>query len=287
MNKKLKIIKSKTSLVFDVIFRFPVKFFKRCSLLIKEQFGLDFEKLFFAIASIFRYIHGYCNFRMTCASKVTISPCLTDYLSTAGDVTSEYFVNDLFVAQMIFDNKPQKHVDIGSRLDGFVAHIASYREVEVFDIRPLSCRSKNIRFNQMDMMKPPSRRYWDYADSISCIHALEHFGLGRYGDPIDAGGFHTGLKNIMKLLKVNGLLYLSIPLGKDRVEFNSHRITNPLNLLRFTESCGFDLEGFYYLKDGVMQEAKDIETIFKKISLERYVLGTFVMRRSSPEVREK
>lgn len=250
-------------------------------MLVKEQFGLDFTRLFFVLALIPRYISSYWKFRRLYTGKMTINPCLADHLNLAGDVTSEYFVNDLFVAQKIFDSKPQRHVDIGSRLDGFVAHVAAFREVEIFDIRPITCNSKNIKFNQLDIMKVPKNRYTNYSDSISSLHALEHFGLGRYGDPISAEGFYEGLSNIMSMLKINGIFYLSVPLGVERVGFNSHRIINPLNLIKFIKSYGFSLESFFYLKNGAMMEAKNIERIIKKISLERYVLGTFIMKRTS------
>mgnify|MGYP000382217343 CR=1 FL=1 len=37
-------------------------------------------------------------------------------------------------------------------------------------------------------------------DSVSCLHALEHFGLGRYGAPICYDGYFIGFKNITNLL---------------------------------------------------------------------------------------
>ena len=56
---------------------------------------------------------------------------------------------------MIYDSKPKWHVDIGSRLDSFVAHVASFREIEVIDIRPLDQSiHKNIKFLQADMINP-------------------------------------------------------------------------------------------------------------------------------------
>ena len=39
---------------------------------------------------------------------------------------------------MIYAARPEKHVDVGSRVDGFVAHVASFREIEVFDVRPIA-----------------------------------------------------------------------------------------------------------------------------------------------------
>lgn len=83
-------------------------------------------------------------------------------------------------------------------------------------------------------------------DSISCLHALEHFGLGRYGDPIDPMGHERGLKNIVGALSCGGRLYISFPISNQpRVGFNAHRvfeptwilnlqfIANSLSLLRF------------------------------------------------------
>jgi hypothetical protein len=61
-------------------------------------------------------------------------------------------------------------------VDGFVAHVSIYREIEVFDIRPLDNKVDGIIFRQADLMKL-DEKYIDYCDSISCLHAIEHFGL--------------------------------------------------------------------------------------------------------------
>jgi len=62
---------------------------------------------------------------------------LDDRFDQSGTASGHYFHQDLLVASRIFINNPEKHVDIGSRIDGFVAHVASFREIEVFDIRSL------------------------------------------------------------------------------------------------------------------------------------------------------
>ncbi|MDR2286697.1 MAG: hypothetical protein LBE04_04375 [Prevotellaceae bacterium] len=99
-----------------------------------------------------------------------------------------YFYQDLYVAHKIHQNHPEKHIDIGSSISGFAAHVASYREIEVHDIRPLEKNIHNIKFKQCDLMKLNSDNI-EYTDSISCLHALEHFGLGRYGDRICYDGY--------------------------------------------------------------------------------------------------
>lgn len=150
-------------------------------------------------------------------------PCYEDIEDNAGSIPTHYFFQDLYVAQRIFFNRPFRHVDIGSRVDGFVAHVATFREIEVFDIRPLDIPVTNVKFTQIDITQDPGS-FLESIDSISCLHALEHFGLGRYGDPICFDGFYTGFLNITKLLKRGGTFYFSVPIGPQRVEFHGQRI---------------------------------------------------------------
>ena len=69
--------------------------------------------------------------------SVGLYPILSDRYDSAGVATGHYFHQDLLVAKFIYENKPMRHVDIGSRIDGFVAHVASFRDIEVVDIREL------------------------------------------------------------------------------------------------------------------------------------------------------
>lgn len=151
-------------------------------------------------------------------------PCLEDKNAFSGIASGQYFHQDLFVAQHIFKTNPQRHVDIGSRVDGFVAHVATFRTIEVFDVRTLVSKTDNIIFHQMDLtVENPD--YSNYCDSLSCLHALEHFGLGRYGDKIDPDGHIKGFNNMSKILKKNGVFYFSVPISThQRIEFNAHRI---------------------------------------------------------------
>ena len=156
---------------------------------------------------------------------------LDDFKKTAGINKGHYFHQDLLVAQFIYENKPKRHIDIGSKIDGFVSHVASFREIEVLDIRKLDkTNHKNIKFTQMDIMQQNNEI--GYTDSLSCLHALEHFGLGRYNDEIDIDGYKKGLRNMIQLLKKGGYFYVSFPIGSsDEVYFNAHRIFHPKSIL--------------------------------------------------------
>jgi hypothetical protein len=145
-----------------------------------------------------------------------IYPVLGDRFKSGGSLTDHYFYQDLVVARRIFENNPQKHIDVGSRIDGFVAHVASFRKIEVFDIRPLERVIPNVRFIQTDFMNI-GPELSNYTDSASCLHALEHFGLGRYGDPLDPEGHIKGINSISNVLKTGGKFYFSSPIGPLRV----------------------------------------------------------------------
>jgi SAM-dependent methyltransferase len=174
-------------------------------------------------------------------------PCLEDRCQESGTAKGHYFHQDLLVAGRIFTNQPTRHADIGSRIDGLVAHVASFREIEVLDIRDLTSPTSNILFQRADLMDPEFTLA-DYYDSVSCLHALEHFGLGRYGDRIDYRGHLMGWENIHRMLKAGGKLYFSVPIGDQRIEFNAHRVFSVPYLLNMIEGR-YCLDAFSYVND--------------------------------------
>lgn len=174
-------------------------------------------------------------------------PCLDGRSRESGTASGHYFHQDLLIANKIFKNNPAKHVDIGSRVDGLVAHVASFREIEVFDIRKLKSDIQNVRFNQVDLVDK-FLRLPDYCDSVSCLHALEHFGLGRYGDKVDYNGHLVGWENIYRLLKKNGKFYFSVPIGEQRIEFNAHRVFSLKYLLTLFDGK-YKIDSFAYVND--------------------------------------
>jgi hypothetical protein len=50
------------------------------------------------------------------------------------------------------------------------------------------------------------------------------------------------------LLKVKGILYLSVPIGKEIIEFNAHRVFSIDSILKMTKS-DYHLKGFSYVDD--------------------------------------
>jgi hypothetical protein len=216
--------------------------------------GIDLPKLCSVIMGLPFYFRSLLLYRRQQKKRLMqfkfgkLYPCVEDRFSEGGNVRGYYFHQDLLVARRIFENNPELHVDVGSRIDGFVAHVASFRPIEIFDIRQLTSKIHNVNYNQCDMMGVLPICYYNYCDSLSCLHALEHFGLGRYGDPIRYDGYSEGFLNLHKMLKRNGKLYFSVPIGPQRVEFNAHRVFSLEYLIEWINNF-YVIDAFSYVDD--------------------------------------
>lgn len=175
-------------------------------------------------------------------------PQLLDRSEPAGIASGGYFHQDLHVARKVFAGRPARHVDVGSRIDGFVAHVAVFCPVLVLDIRPLTAKVQNVEFRQADLTDPPADLV-GRCESVSTLHALEHFGLGRYGDPIDPRGHLKGFAAVASLVAPGGTLYFSGPIGPQRVEFDAHRVWAAGTMLALAREHGFEPLAVSYVDD--------------------------------------
>ena len=180
--------------------------------------------------------------------KLRFSPVLADLYDQSGVAKGHYFHQDLWASRRIFELKPQNHIDVGSRIDGFVAHVLTFMDVDIIDVRPLESQIKGLRFIKKDMMAEDDIEIYGY-ESVSCLHALEHFGLGRYKDPLDWDGWKKGIVNISNLIKKGGRMYLSVPIGEQVIEFNAHRIFLPRTIIDQCGFCGLELVDFSFIDD--------------------------------------
>lgn len=210
------------------------------------NFGINllrFKKIF----QLPKFFSDFFKFKILNGKIDYLFPIIGEHAESGGYVIPHYFNQDIIVASYIFINKPLKHVDVGSRLDGFISHVASFREIEVFDIRNIETKIKNIKFKKLDINQITSNLE-NYTDSLSCLHTIEHIGLGRYGDKVDPNGHKKSFCNLIKILKKNGILYISIPISKkNAVFFNAERRFNPLDILSWSDKV--ELKKFDYIDD--------------------------------------
>jgi SAM-dependent methyltransferase len=158
-------------------------------------------------------------------------PIYRDRFKEAADL-GDYFHQDLWAARKVFAARPARHIDVGSRIDGFVGHLLTFMAVEQVDIRPLANPPQGLHLIHADavtMQGFPD----DSLLSISSLHAAEHFGLGRYGDPIDPGAHIKFMRSLQRVLAPGGHLYFSVPIGpRDEVHFHAERVLNASTVMQ-------------------------------------------------------
>jgi len=254
--------------------------------LLSSQFGTDPQRFLRSLRGLPTYVRDWVVFRKSFAGKMKVMPCLHDRYEEGGATKNEYFWQDLLVARFIHAAKPVKHVDIGSRVDGFVGHVASFREIEVFDVRPITTLVPGVVFRQADLMNRsslPLTAGEGYCDSLSCLHAVEHFGLGRYGDPVDPQGYQRGIANMSQLLRPRGTFYLSAPIGQERVEFNANWVFDPRHIVLCAEAGDLTLQKLIIITPtNEPQEYSFDSDVLAYLALQRYLLGLFVFTKANP-----
>ena len=150
-------------------------------------------------------------------------PIIRDKYAVAGSI-GNYFFQDLWAAKKIIKSGTKMHFDIGSRIDGFIAHLlAADIDVTMIDVREFPSKVERLH-TILDDATTLHQIPDNSIRSMSALCSLEHFGLGRYGDPINPEGCFECFYNIQKKMKRGGELYISVPVGMERVEFNAHRI---------------------------------------------------------------
>jgi hypothetical protein len=215
-----------------------------------QCFGIDPLRFAASTKSIFPFLKSYLAARKSTTDSwpLSLMPALGDRGDSAGSARGHYFHMDLWAARNVFNGNFRKVVDVGSRVDGYVAHVLAFREIEVFDVRPMASPVKGMSFTQADMTAPVNLPE-GYADCVSCLHALEHFGLGRYGDPLDLNGWSKGLAGLTKILTSGGTLLLAVPVGRQRIEFDAHRVFHPETILTAAKALGLELTGIACVND--------------------------------------
>ena len=147
-------------------------------------------------------------------------PCVADRTATTG-FDRHYIYHTAWAARVLAATRPARHVDIGSSLY-FAALASAFMPIEFYDVRPADLDLDGLRCGAADLLRLP------FADrsveSLSCMHVLEHVGLGRYGDPLDPEGDVRAAGELGRTLAAGGQLLLVVPVGRPRVRFNAHRI---------------------------------------------------------------
>lgn len=170
-------------------------------------------------------------------------PCLFDNTKKTS-FDPHYTYHPAWAARIVARNKPSKHIDISSILH-FSTLVSAFVPVEFYDYRPAEVRLSNLACKEGDLTALP------FADgsveSLSCMHTIEHIGLGRYGDPLDPEGDMKAAKELARVLRPGGTFLFVTPLGNPRIEFNAHRVYSYAQVLDLFK--GLTLKEFSLIPD--------------------------------------
>lgn len=231
---------------------------------IEEQIGISPLKILSLPVRLFKYCirtyHFVCEYNSV---SWQVKPCLHDYFDSAGAYSSEYFWQDLVAARIVNMISPANIIDIGSRIDGYIANIASSRVINCLDIRDMKVKIPNVKFFRCDICKPldnqslPIKRF----EVVSSLHSLEHFGLGRYGDKISRNAWKIAITNMSRLCQQEGTLILSTYVGKPHIFYDSHRVFDIHQLIDELISNNFVLQKLQKINEAGAYEVEDLSQL--------------------------
>lgn len=201
-------------------------------------------------------------------------PCLDDATVSTG-FDRHYIYHPAWAARVLAGTRPKYHVDIASTLH-FCSIISAFVPVKFFDFRPapLTLSGLDSKAANVTNLGWPA----DSVDSLSCMHVLEHIGLGRYGDPIDPDGDLKAIRELIRVLKPGGDLLVVVPVGHPRICFNAHRIYDSKEFAEYF--YGLDLMEFSLIPDGEALDGLLVNPSFEFAAAQSYGCGCFWFKKS-------
>lgn len=170
-------------------------------------------------------------------------PCLVDWTAKT-PFDPHYFYQSAWMSRKLSNAAPMVHVDIGSSVL-MIGVISAFVPTLFLDYRPLYTSIKGLTSLGGDILHLPFAS--NTIQSLSCLHVIEHIGLGRYGDPLDPDGSKKAARELVRVLAQNGRLYLSTPVGCERLQFNAHRVFAPESIVSMFD--GLELVDFAIVDD--------------------------------------
>ncbi len=200
-------------------------------------------------------------------------PCLDDRTDTT-PFDPHYTYHTAWAARVIAELKPERHVDVASSLM-FVVALSAFVPVDFYDYRPANLSLSGLTSQSADLTKLP------FPDrsvaSLSCMHVVEHVGLGRYGDPLDPLGDVTAMRELQRVVAPGGSLLFVVPVGRPRVCYNAHRI---YGYEQITESFPeLRVRQFALIPDRMDQGGLILNAAPDLVARQKYGCGCFWMER--------
>ncbi|HEY2324823.1 MAG TPA: DUF268 domain-containing protein [Thermoanaerobaculia bacterium] len=137
-----------------------------------------------------------------------------------------------FAAKQLLRERPAKVMDIGSYRQ-FIIGLLARGEVITLDVRKRTpdCPTETVLTGDAKTIPLPD----DSLDAIVSLCAIEHFGLGRYGDEFDPEGDLKAFREMRRVIKPGGTLIFTTTMtgGRPTIWFNAHRVYDRAMLDQF------------------------------------------------------
>ncbi len=176
------------------------------------------------LAGYLRYFADWRQYgQMSGAEPIRLSdayPQVHDCTPTSPFDAHYFYVNGWAMRRVIAAT-PRFHVDIASQVI-FPNLLGAVLPVIFVDYRPLEARLTGVQCMGGNLLGLPFAS--GSIASLSCLHIVEHIGLGRYGDPLNPHGTYIATQELARVLAPGGNLFLATPIGRPRLCFNAHRI---------------------------------------------------------------
>jgi SAM-dependent methyltransferase len=173
-------------------------------------------------------------------------PFLYDSTAALG-FDRHYVYHTAWAARKIAAARPYVHVDISSLLY-FSTLVSAFVPVEFYDYRPATVELSGLTSRRADLCNLPFDSH--SITSLSCMHTVEHVGLGRYGDKLDYDGDLKAMRSLSRVLAPGGQLLFVVPVaGEPRIMFNAHRIYEPSMVIEVFSREGLQLQEFALIAD--------------------------------------
>jgi hypothetical protein len=182
-----------------------------------------------------------------------VYPSLKDKLETT-PFDQHYIYHPAWAARILAKTRPPYHVDFSSKL-AFSTIVSAFIPVKFYDYRPANLNLSNLESGFGDLTKidlPDNSQ-----PSVSCMHTVEHVGLGRYGDPLDPQGDLKAIAELKRIVTPGGDMIFVTPVGRPRIEYNSHRIYSYQQVIDLF--APFTLQEFSLIPDsgGLVENASE------------------------------
>lgn len=196
--------------------------------------------------------------------------CLDDRTATTG-FDRHYTYHPAWATRVVAEINPKFHVDISSIL-AFSTQLSAFIPVKFYDYRPAQLTLSNLESEHADLT---NLHFEDNSiESLSCMHTIEHVGLGRYGDPIDPTGDLKAINELKRVTAPNGNILFVTPISGDpRIQFNAHRIYSYKQIVEYFE--GFELKKFSLVTDYKYTDAFIDEATEEEANKQVYGCGCF------------